>query len=432
MKFFRISKSIDVNILLSFNNYFIFFLVAIPNLVISKQFFITTHNIAKILIVINFIILFFRGQLIDKNIKMRNIFLIINGYIIFLSLSILGAVNIFSYLKNFFNIIISVLYFYTIFVKEKIEINKFIFIIYLSFIINLTIQFLNLIFPYTVNIIPYQNWEFINYQITRGKLFTEIMNEIFILLIFFIFYEMNKSKMYNFIGFFLIIVSIYFSILSRWTSKFVLMLISLLLFPLLFDRKKWFLIILLFFIFLIKNPLLNGFYMKSNIFGSAFIFEEDKNITFNARFNFWRAAYEMGIKKWLYGVGLGNFYDNLSFSLQIKSISSVIDLNKSIIVIDDPHNIFLNVLASSGVYALIFFVFLIFFFIIYDFLAIKENKDILLNCFIFSFWLLFLFGAYNPSNTFSYNFLLWGLRGIIFNLQKHNIKNKDYFLLRKS
>jgi len=122
-------------------------------------------------------------------------------------------------------------------------------------------------------------------------------------------------------------------------------------------------------------------------------------------------SFEVGRVSFL-GAGLGNYYDNLSnqekFGNSLLSRFDVLNQRAQEYV----HNIFGLIISESGYISFFVFLLILLFFIKDDF-KILLGKNNYQKAIIISFWSLFSYALFNPAIPGSYQFLFWGLRGIL-------------------
>jgi len=123
---------------------------------------------------------------------------------------------------------------------------------------------------------------------------------------------------------------------------------------------------------------------------------------------------DLGIKNFLTGVGLGNYYNNLPIH-KLNNPEQISIQAPLALASQNPHNIFAQILAETGIISLFFYIFMLLYFAIYDFKILLSKKDNLIynKGFAISFWTLTIYSFFNPSIGLTYNLLFWGLRVFI-------------------
>lgn len=139
------------------------------------------------------------------------------------------------------------------------------------------------------------------------------------------------------------------------------------------------------------------------------LFPEESDVqTIYARFDYWNKAIEMG-RSSLFGVGLGNYYDNLP---RIGLSNNSLFREENSVVIDDPHNMLFSTFSNSGIFGVISLILLLFYFFFQDVFLYKKNNN-LINSLILAFWGEVIFLMFNPLNNYPYLILFWFTRAAI-------------------
>jgi len=121
---------------------------------------------------------------------------------------------------------------------------------------------------------------------------------------------------------------------------------------------------------------------------------------------------EMAQSQPLFGVGLGNYYDNLPPEKKNFLSLSNWQNKEAQIASTNPHNIFAQILSELGFLSLLFYLIMISYFAISD-IKILLTQNNFTKAIIISFWSLFIFSLFNPTTTLTYNSLFWILRALI-------------------
>jgi len=171
------------------------------------------------------------------------------------------------------------------------------------------------------------------------------------------------------------------------------------------------------FIFLTLGFLASRFsfyFLKESFIDRILFAEESRDIKpINFRKNQIFKSLEVGRISFL-GAGLGNYYDNLSNQEKFSNslLSSFNPLNQG--AQEYVHNIFGLIISESGYISLLIFLLILSYFIKTDLKILLENKNnYKKKLIIISFWSLFSYGLFNPAIPASYQFLFWGLRGLL-------------------
>lgn len=404
------------------------FLIRLPaiNLGWNQGFTLTTHILVKILTIFLFLITiisnytYFQKKVKDNKLLFSLIFL----YLVAVTLSITHAINLISFFSALEKYFFSVLLFFIVFlILNKKNFLSFLIVLIISTIINLFFQNLVYFLPNSFKIFQeflyYKYVEFNLYQFGRNRFFGDTFDEalipIIILLIFIV-----KNRFLKVFFFLILFAIIFISVASNWRTKSILMILGILGVFFVISRSKkikkkrvvnylsLILISGIFFTVYISNIITLNI-VKTNVFDRFFYNYENGYSTLNSRLSYWKEALMIGLSFPLFGAGVGNYFDNLSSITQRQAIT-LID-NRSFILIDDPHNLFLNTFSTMGIFGLLVLIILLTYFFISD---IKNfGKNPILQAFTLCFWLLFAFGLVNPTTNFSYLCFFWIMRGFI-------------------
>jgi len=147
---------------------------------------------------------------------------------------------------------------------------------------------------------------------------------------------------------------------------------------------------------------------------NRFITDEPTNVqSIISRFKQIHLGIEQG-KSSFFGVGLGNYYDNLQYQDKKSFIShNTNEIELSSIAQEYIHNNIVLYYAESGILSLIIFLLLIIIFAYRDILDLIYNSNLFRKALIISFWTLFIHGFLNPPIAGSYQILFWGIRGVL-------------------
>jgi|YNPMSStandDraft_1061717.scaffolds.fasta_scaffold07686_4 hypothetical protein len=387
----------------------------IPNFYILpflKISFLTSQALSRIILLfIFFKIYFFKRKIFDE-LKNKTIFWLMVFFFVIQSISIIPAINIPNFWARYKDIIIGLASFFVFYFYKK-EYKKIINVFLSSVFINAIYQFLLI---YSGNIkellstIVYQkHFDLVLAKLeSQGRLYIDSYDEI---LIPFLFLENNSNWL---IKLFLLILIFFFSYSSNIRSRVLMVFISFFLSLFFIKKIKFEKIFAVFFAFLIIGFLASQFsfyFFKESFIDRIFFPEESTDIKpIDFRKNQFFKSLDIG-KISLLGAGLGNYYDNLNTNEKIgKSLLSWFNLlnqgSKEYV-----HNIFGLIISESGYLSFFVFLLILLFFIKNDF-KILFNNDYK-KAIIISFWSLFSYGLFNPIIPGSYQFLFWGLRGLL-------------------
>ena len=406
------------------NPFFLFlvclFLIKIPPFYIFpliKNGFLTTHTLARLIIIILFLKrIFINKKNFYKNKSIITIFLIYFGFI---SLSIIPTVNIKDYFLRYKDIVFpGLLFFLTLLFKNKK--NAIIKVFFYTVIVNFCYQLLIIvdprIFTSFADFFVYSNHlELVLINIGRGRIFIETYDEIAIPFIFYYLSISNKRKEKIYLYLILIFISLP-SFLSNFRSRILMLISSFIMSFIFLTKKKLGQKFIIFFILIsigyFSYIILNYNFKFSFVDRFALTDKREDVNTIQYRWNNIVASEKMAQSQPLLGVGLGNYYDNLpSGKKNFLSLSNWQN-KEAQIASTNPHNIFAQILSELGFISLLFYLIMISYFAISDIkILLKQNN--FAKAVIISFWSLFIYSLFNPTTTLTYNSLFWLLRALI-------------------
>lgn len=377
-----------------------------------KSVFTTSQSLARILIVF----IFFYNLCFKKNrikiINKNKIIILLTIFFFIQSLSVISVVNLNAFYLRYKDVIVSFLVFFiSYFYKDRYK--KIINVFIISLVINFSYQFLIIYLPHfsldlLANIIYDKHFDLVLAKLSQGKVYLDAYDEITIP-----FLLLNLS-IQNFV---FLISNIFFSLFSNIRSR-VLMLISAIFFSLFILRKKidkkrafLFLFIFLIFAYLINNLMISRLGFS---YLTRFLLEEEIDISpINFRQDQLKNAFLLAKGNFL-GVGLGNYFDNIS-SLEKNKYILVTSFQKitHIGAQESVHNIFGLILSETGFIGLFVFLLVMVEFVKQDLALLKKRSTTYQKTLIVAFWSLFLYGLFNPIVPGSYQVLFWGIRGIL-------------------
>jgi len=397
------------------------FLIKIPPFYIFppiKNGFLTTHTFARLIIVI----LFLKQIFINKKsffYKRKPVIIFFLIYFGFVSLSIISTVNIKDYLLRYKDIVFPGLFmFLTLLFKNKK--NAIIKIFFYAAIVNFCYQMLIFINPgaFTsfASFFVYSNHlELVLINIGRARIFIETYDEIVIPFVFFYLIKSKNDREKVFLYLILIFISLP-SFLSNFRSRILMLFFSFIASFFFLTKKKFsqkFLIfILLIFIGYFSYVILNYNFNFSFVDRFALVDKKEDVNTIRYRWNNIIMSEEMAQSQPLFGVGLGNYYDNLPPEKKNFLSLSNWQNKEAQIASTNPHNIFAQILSELGFLSLLFYLIMISYFAISD-IKILLTQNNFTKAIIISFWSLFIFSLFNPTTTLTYNSLFWILRALI-------------------
>ena len=389
-----------------------------------KSALLTTHMLARLIILILFAILAFR-QLVNKETiytpKAKALLVIFFVYFVFQSLSVISAVNATSFLQRYKNILFPGFFLFVAITIRKHS-KKVVFVFLVTAVFNFFYQMfmfwspnlfrsLGEIFVYSGHL------ELVSINLERFRMFIETYDEIAIPFIFLLITIAKKRwQKLSVILLFLMVVAP--SLLSNFRSRVLMLAVALIAsFVLLQGKKivpKLSLLASFLAISFLSIVLLNSFFGFSIIDRFALENEREDVRTISLRGRNIGESAEMGLAYPLFGVGLGNYYDHLPFSQKAKQSIFGWVRKEAEIASTNPHNIFAQTVAETGIVSLLFYVGILIYFAREDFRTMSARRASLLRkSFIISFWTLFIYSIFNPTTTLTYNTMFWVLRGMI-------------------
>jgi O-antigen ligase len=380
-----------------------------------------THNIARFLIIVVFIVAFLTRYKHPQSSLDKKLCFLLGLFFLSQSISVLYAQNIGSFFTVYKDLILSIMLFFSLFfIVEKDNQMVFLRTLVLATAINISFQMLAYFHPsfisdYLKGFFNERYWDFFTYQTNRGRFFGEFFDEVSLPFIFYFLTSAKKSS--NKLILNLFICAIFFiTFVSSWRSKSILLLFafigSIIIY---FKQMKRILIfqILMLYILLTFANFISLEKVGQNIL-DRFIFTDYQEVRIvKSRFTYLIEALNMGLESPLFGVGLGNYYDNLSVSSKMENQSPGYYLSRKFIVIDDPHNIFISTFATTGFFGLFSLILLILYFLYHDTIRFLTSNQLLLKASMVSFWSLFVYALFNPWMYFAYLMFFMFLRGYI-------------------
>lgn len=382
---------------------------------------LTSHNIARGLLLVLcagvvFLIYFKKTRLIID----QRFAIILLFYFLTQSLSILGATNIEAFLLIYKNIVFSLLIFFVgiIILDSKGKLEKLVQIFIFTILLNIIYEFIiyfqhDVLFTFLKEFLYAKHWEGLKLNFYRARFFIDVYDEALIPFLFYFLYRQRKITH----TIYLLILSSgvsFFSLVSNWRTKLVMLFFALISSFLIFaGRIKGLLIkFLVILFFLYTGYLISINNVGFNSLDRLLIPEQEDITTITKRVDMWSESINMALSSPLFGVGLGNYYDNLpareigtfsfyKWSFQLTQLTN-----------NHPHNIFFGTLAETGFFGLLSFVLLILYFLITD-VHLFKSSSLMARAAVVSFWTLFIFANLNVPTTFPYMALFWLLRAII-------------------
>lgn len=391
-----------------------------------------THTLAKGLFFFLFILInifdFSRIKAMFKEKSILIVLLLI--YFISQSVSIVKADDILLFLKSYQNIISGILIFLLGTYFLKINVKRVIKIYSVIFWLGVFLIFFELIFVFFNNfsvifLKTFLQNEVLSAYITdfeRGRSSVGLNLEILIPFFFILINNQSRTKK-NPLAFLPLLGISFLSILSNFRIRVVVLIFIILSSSLFFIKNlskvlnwKKFTIIAMT---LISAVFVSNNLFSFNIYDRLSLKDKQEDVgSIQFRIDSGLRSFELFLSSPFTGIGLGNYSSsnkdlirfNYSFSQQNKYSENYAEL-----VRNSPHNVFFHTLAETGLFGLISYLLLIFYFIKGDWKIITgSNKDQLTQfgkaCMIGS-WSVFIFMLFNPSHTIFVTGWFWALRG---------------------
>jgi len=399
----------------------LFFLIRIPNMSIFPQSisFLYSNNLARLLCFVVVVLNVLMGKLTAKLVYILPFVL----YILTQTLSVTYAQNIQSFIAAYKDVIFG-LFFYLggLALMQKKE--RFLAVVISITSINVVIQLIlysNTFFSEVIKILMNSVYVgFFDYQFQRGRFFGDSLDEAFIPILLYAILRPDKKSIFLKMVSLLTIVGItYITFISSWRTKLIIYIFTVVLgFAFSINLVKGLKFIFLFLVFdLIIFSLLSSIRViptQNNVLTRIFQEDVENKEIHETRLSLLDNAWKMGLSSPLFGVGLGNYYENLKQTSKIKNKSSEPYSLRRFILIDDPHNSLLSTFASSGLIGVFGFLLLFGLMLKRDILrVITAQKDIFGKMIIVSFWAFFIYSLLNPWIYFAYLSNLWFLRGLV-------------------
>lgn len=382
----------------------------------------TSHSLARFLLMLLFM---FTGWLLyEKKLFFKidyKLTVVLLFFFFTQSISILSAVNISSFLLVYKDVVAGILIFILsmIILDSSEKINTIIKILFVSIIIGVLYNSMVYFFPefflsFSKSILYDKYLEMVEINIKRHRFFSDVYDAGLIPLLFYCFYSYKKSLV-RIVSFLAIGMISFNSFLSNFRGQLLIVFLGLISCHFLFLRKvKVYLLQLVFIIFfLYVGYIASNSWLGFNLADRFMLSTKEDVHSIKSRLWWSEISLEMAMSSPILGVGLGNFYDNLSFSDRPKKLYNDWRQKLSEISAIHPHNILSGTLAETGFLGLFSQLILMGYFLKSDIKFIKKELTMNLSI-IICFWLIFLFSFINPQYTFSYLGLFWLLRGLVY------------------
>lgn len=404
------------------------FLIKLPPLYIfstpSRLF--TTHVLAKIILMGIFIYLFLNIKT-RKKITKNNAMRVLLIYFISQSISIISANDVILFLKDYQNLISSLVLFVTAFVLLQTQrykrilfgfiVSTGIFIVGLDFIFYL---FPNQTLSIVNELIQKEVLEYYTYNLQRGRYNLYLNTELFLPFFITAFLFFTKDKLSKTSLSLTIFLTIFLTFVSNFRHRLLFLLFVLISYGIFLWVKraiKLKQITIIFFLFVLTSIIssllfVRTFYERS-IINRVFLEDETEDInSLRWRANNLRRSIDLAISSPFFGIGLGNYQkyaeDMSKFKIKYRARGKFFLETPT-----DPHNIISKTISETGIVGFMGLIIMIIFFLSRDILLLKRNTAAYIVPYIISFWGLFILSLITPSITIFRGGWMWFLRGII-------------------
>lgn len=391
--------------------------------------FLTTQSIARLIFLLLFVTEIYlslkgKGSLSDFINKNRKLAILMLIFLFELSFGIIYTVNIKEFLLRYKDVYIS----FGIFFLAGLYLKKFegfAKVILLGLVLNLIYQALLFftpgLFKSIAGLILYEkHLNLVLYNIERGRVYIETFDESFLLV--FLAWAVNKfPKKGRLLSLILFTAVGFFALISNFRTRALVFVISIagyLVYEIKKSDKRFVvkrMMLLASFLFAVAI-FAEGLSLKLHGFSYIDRFAlADREIALETiYFRFEQIDYAWSLSKanFLTGVGLGNFFDSLSFTKAYPQFFYLDRFQTVFAAAEYVHNIFGSFLAEAGIVGTVIFFVLTLKFIRDDWLIYKKgNKENILL--ISAFWGIYAYAMFNPFVSLSLQGSFWLLRGML-------------------
>lgn len=335
------------------------------------------------------------------------------------SLSLIPAQNWESFFSLYNRLIFGIAIYFVglFFFNTKKRVTLLLSSLVISVAINIVYEAFIYFFPdlfnkYFIPILYEPYLDVVNNYYFLHKLFMDIFNPAFAALILYFIITYRKVSVRVFL-IFLLICLIFFSIVSNFRTHLTMLTFSFISGLLLILGRRKILLYgggLIIGVFFLYSILTN--YISVTTIDRLFLPQRSDIATIDSRFTMWMKSVDMGFSSPIFGVGLGNFYDNYpKKSTLIFSLFDWKNVAEKVVLID-PHNIFFATFAQSGLIGIGALLFMLFTFVSND-IALFRKKSLMMSTTALTFWSLFIYSLLNPALSLQYFALFWVLRSIL-------------------
>ncbi len=385
---------------------------------IIKSSFLTSHSMARILSVILFVAIFVRKDYVKFTKSQVRLFGLYLGYLLVHSISVYGAVNFDAYLLRYKDVVFPGLFLLASFVYLRSK-RDFTVAMVLSLLINFVYQVIIYLLPGLYSLMGklflYEgHLEFVSFNLARGRVFIETYDEA--ILPFLLIIGIGKTKLESIGRKFLPFLVVVPTLLSNFRSRLLMLIVSsILIFTTWFRNWKTAIISLLIVsaLFFAADALslrLWGFSLLDRVLLRS---NYDDIQSLSSRWEGIARSFELGVSRPLYGIGLGNYFDQLPTTTR-SAVFSLSNYYGTVWTSSlNPHNIFAQIVVETGLLGLLYYLMMLAIFLKNDIKILKGGQR---NKFqaaaVMGFWTLFSYSLFNPSTTLTYNTYFWILRSM--------------------
>lgn len=422
------------------------FFILLPPLILPLGLpsLINTYSFSRIIFLILFFVVFIRSN--KKNtyfIKYNNTDIVsLAVFILFQTLSVVYTINPVIFFQRFEKLIFGIIAFYIyIYLSSKQRGLKksVIFVFFLSYL-------LKALFELSIYLQIFQRlhldiWlhpSFLNTlqaNINRNRPYSDLFLEASFPLFFYYFYTYFKRKFKEIFLFIFSIMMLFLSFVSEWRGRFINaffvlspILIAYIRYIKISLKKILFFLLIISMLFALIN-IMDNYQLAINSYSIIDRFLEIQtspssigNVDSTSwRFSMFKKSIDMADSN-IFGVGLGNFYDNLenSFKPTLFMSSNNYKLSQEALL-SGPHNIFFQFLAESGIFGLLSFLVMLFIFFVKDVGIIMLNTANIYvedRFLIFAFWSLIVGGMFYPVIDLGFYLSFFLFRAMIQDVKK--------------
>lgn len=404
---------------------------------VESRFF-ASHTLAKAGIVALFgilLVLDFKKILrtLEKN---KTLFGLLSLFLIGQSLSVILSEDIFLFWRGYHNILVSLTIFFLAFyliLKNKKNLEKITKFILISGFVLVGIELFYILFADKLIgilgvIIQHEVFDAYLTNIERGRYSLDMNVELFLPFFLWALYKSGKEsltrKASGVFTFLLIAITFFSNFRTRVVNLLFALGASLLIFYLkekeFFKSKNLSKLVRYLVIFLIPMAfaiIISSAVFSFNILDRFALKSEGEDVgTLTFRINAAVKSVELFKSSPLFGVGLGNYsnYSGERALFEFHLINQSNRLTYQNLASNSPHNVMFSVLAETGALGITTFFVLLCYFFFRDVTYIgRERKTGVIMAYIVSFWTVFVFMLFNPSQTIFVAGWFWFLRGVI-------------------